>query len=227
MAMAELRDALPRLAQRPEAVVAGLWGLCTYAQLYALAPGRPQAWLIWPLTAAAGLVMLALAAFMFALPLALLAALLSRGRERAKALRMAGLCLLGLPYGLTAGMLRQCAWNQAHDRLAVQAAPLIEAIEAYEADHGHPPREWLTGLIPAYLDELPSTGMRAFSRWDYHTFAPATDWARPMPKWELSVDCPAYLVGMEHFFYWPTRNYERSVFARDVRVRSGWAHYYE
>jgi len=51
---------------------------------------------------------------------------------------------------------------------ATRAEPLILAIGAYTSVAGHPPTA-LNDIIPEYLDELPATGLKKCTRFEYRS----------------------------------------------------------
>jgi hypothetical protein len=63
--------------------------------------------------------------------------------------------------------------------IAVSGAPLIDAIEAYIADHAVPP-DSLDELVPDYLNEIPRTGLAAYPEFIYY-------WYRPDDYWRVFV----------------------------------------
>ncbi len=106
-----------------------------------------------------------------ALAVLVLAALVSR-RSRLRRFRgtMAwfGLLLLAT---ITGQILSDNIRDDALNRLSRTAAPLVQAIGAYEARYGRAP-ETLDSLIPDFLAALPATGIPAAPVWQYESFAP-------------------------------------------------------
>lgn len=93
----------------------------------------------------------------------------SRLRRFRRTLAWFGLILL---LATMAGhMLAENIQDDALNRLPSTAAPLVEAIGAYEARHGRAP-ETLEALIPDYLSTLPATGIPAAPVWQYESLAP-------------------------------------------------------
>ena len=107
-----------------------------------------------------------------ALAVLVLAALVSR-RSRLRRFRgtMARFGLLLLMATMAGAILAENIRDDALNRLSRTAAPLVQAIGAYEARHGRAP-ETLEALIPDFLAALPATGIPAAPAWQYESFAP-------------------------------------------------------
>jgi hypothetical protein len=107
-----------------------------------------------------------------ALAVLVLAALVSR-RSRLRRFRgaMAWFGLLLLLATMAGQILSDNIQDDALNRLSRTAAPLVQAIGAYEASHGRAP-ETLDVLIPDFLAALPATGIPAAPAWQYESFAP-------------------------------------------------------
>ena len=83
----------------------------------------------------------------------------------------------------------------------VRARPLIAAIGLFERDRGAPPAT-LQELVPAYLPEVPTTGLAAYPQFVYTpTAEPSTahDAAR---GWRLCLPCPL-LMDLDALVYQP------------------------
>lgn len=107
-----------------------------------------------------------------ALAVLVLAALVSRS-SRLRRFRgtMAWFGLLLLLATMAGQILSDKLRDDALNRLSRTAAPLVQAIGAYEARHGRAP-ETLDALIPDFLAALPATGIPAAPVWQYESFAP-------------------------------------------------------
>lgn len=81
--------------------------------------------------------------------------------------------------------------------------PLINAIVAYEADHGHAPAA-LEELVPKYIDHIPETGIGAFPHFWYHLGKPQH---RHGNERILVVTPPSVVMGFDAFIYYPRQNY--------------------
>ena len=84
---------------------------------------------------------------------------------------MARFGLLLLMATMAGAILAENIRDDALNRLSRTAAPLVQAIGAYEARHGRAP-ETLEALIPDFLAALPATGIPAAPAWQYESFAP-------------------------------------------------------
>ena len=51
--------------------------------------------------------------------------------------------------------------NRAYDKAIAKSQPLIAAIEKYAGQHGNPP-DTLNDLVPEFLEEIPSSGMKIY-----------------------------------------------------------------
>lgn len=91
--------------------------------------------------------------------------------------------------------IRMEAFQKAGKRLT----PLINAIEQYKADKGEYPAK-LDVLIPEYLTELPSTGMKNYSKYEYELGERAG--FRGENPWTIVVDA-GYGMGFDKFVYYP------------------------
>lgn len=107
-----------------------------------------------------------------ALAVLVLAALVSR-RSRLRRFRgtMVWFGLLLLLATMAGQMFADNIRDDALNRLSRTAAPLVQAIGAYEARHGRAP-ETLDALIPDFLAALPATGISAAPVWQYQSFEP-------------------------------------------------------
>ena len=119
-----------------------------------------------------------------ALAVLVLAALVSR-RSRLRRFRgtMARFGLLLLMATMAGAILADNIRDDALNRLSRTAAPLVQAIGAYEARHGRAP-ETLEALIPDFLAALPATGIPAAPAWQYESFAPDVS---GVGRWWLSA----------------------------------------
>lgn len=110
--------------------------------------------------------------YVLAVAMLVLAALVSR-RSRLRRFRgtMAWFGLLLLLATMAGVILAESIRDDALNRLSRTAAPLVQAIGAYEARHGRAP-ETLDALIPDFLAALPATGIPAAPTWQYQAFEP-------------------------------------------------------
>lgn len=82
-----------------------------------------------------------------------------------------------------------------------RSAPLIEAISAYTRSRGIPP-ETLGELVPAFLPEVPGTGMGAYPEFTYDPIS-----TRGV-SWSLSVATPAMPMDFDALWYLPDGRYD-------------------
>lgn len=80
---------------------------------------------------------------------------------------------------------------------------LINAIKAYESDHGKPPAE-LKNLVPQYLPKVPDTGIRAYPKYEYMSGDQAENiYHNP---WVLNLYCGECLLDFHVLTYRPKQN---------------------
>jgi hypothetical protein len=58
------------------------------------------------------------------------------------------------------------------EQVRARADPVVDAVHAFQRDHGKPPRS-LDELVPKYLPNMPPP-LRATSGWSYHTWGTPT-----------------------------------------------------
>lgn len=81
-------------------------------------------------------------------------------------------------------------------RVAATSQPLIAAIEQYQSEHGEPPAK-LEELVPAYLSDIPTTGILISPTFHY-----STHHAQDNTKvWEMSVGCPRGVIDFSRYRY--------------------------
>jgi hypothetical protein len=91
------------------------------------------------------------------------------------------------------------------EQLPGRAQPLVDAITAYEAQHGRPPGS-LDELVPDYLDHVPGTGVGVHPRFYYFRVDPGTYRGN---MWVLHGPCPSVVFGFDTFTYYPRQNYDQ------------------
>lgn len=98
--------------------------------------------------------------------------------------------------------------------------PLVNAIEAYKMDHDDYPKE-LNDLVPTYFKELPSTGLKAFTNYNYYVGSNAkSHYDNP---WILCIPaCEG--MGFNQFYYFPLQNYPDSY---PYERMGKWAYFHE
>lgn len=87
--------------------------------------------------------------------------------------------------------------------LAQRSAPLVEAIKAYEGEHGHPPPT-LNSIVPDFLPSIPETGMGAYPQYRYYIDTEGRYHGNP---WILEVFTPSGFINFDSFLYSPKQNY--------------------
>jgi len=106
--------------------------------------------------------------------------------------------------------------------LAQRSRPLIEAIQAYEREHGRPPPT-LNDLVPNYLPSIPETGMASYPQYRYCVGNEDSYEGNP---WVLEVFTSSGILNFDTFFYYPKQNYDSR--HGDALERVGdWAYFHE
>ncbi len=112
----------------------------------------------------------------------------------------------------------------AFKSLALRSAPLVQAIKAYELQHGRPPQS-LVALVPAFLPQVPTTGMAAYPNYEYETGYSAADFhGNP---WVLVVHTPSGGVNFDQFLYFPLQNYPEHGYGGRLQRLGDWAYVHE
>ena len=94
--------------------------------------------------------------------------------------------------------------NEIIDR----AQPLIDAIQHYAKDMGHPPPT-LDDLVPKYIAAIPGTGLDICPSYLYSVDMKSG-------RWSISVKLGA--IGFRHIAYSPSNDYSITV----TPLRNGW-----
>jgi hypothetical protein len=128
--------------------------------------------------------------------------------------------VVATPLMLVAGSVRMKAFH----RLEARSAPLVHAITAYTTDHGSPP-ETLNALIPRYLKEIPSTGMRAYPTYRYES-GEEIEKLHDNP-WLLYVETPLGLLNFDEIIYLPRQNYPATFYGDRLERIGTWAYRHE
>ena len=110
------------------------------------------------------------------------------------------------------------------DRLALRSAPLVAAIKSYETEHRKPPPT-LEALVPAYLPQVPRTGIMAYPRYEYHTGAEAM--AFDNNPWVLVIPTPSGGINFDQFMYFPLQNYPQQGYGGSLERVRDWAYVHE
>ena len=94
----------------------------------------------------------------------------------------------------------------AFKAITVRGAPLIAAIEKYQAKEGKLPAD-VYDLTPDYLPAIPGTGVGSYPRYEYLTNSIASKYGGN--PWILSVDITSDSLTRETLFYYPQQNYPK------------------
>ena len=182
-------------------VVAVLWWGTAMWELLPSGSGIFQQWsLLWAI---------ALTVSLFALPLALIAAVFRKVRR--PALRVSAVCaviIAGWFVGLKIGVWQR---YRHFEEIPHRAAPLVAAIHAFERDQGRPPHA-LEELLPRYLGAIPPTGFGGHPKWQYRegpfTGEPTGDGVLLGENpWVLNLYIVTRLAPGHRFLYLPNRRY--------------------
>jgi hypothetical protein len=112
----------------------------------------------------------------------------------------------------------------AFHKLAQRSAPLINAIKKFDSDHGRPPRS-LNEIVPAYLFEIPHTGIRAYPEYEYYIGGKAAQYEKN--PWILMVFTPSGGIDFDIFIYFPKQNYPKYFDSGWFKRIDDWAYYHE
>ena len=121
-------------------------------------------------------------------------------------------------------LLGKAIRHYAFDRLALRSAPLVAAIKDYEAAKGLPPPT-LESLIPAYLPQVPRTGMMAYPKYEYYVGAIARDHVGN--PWILTISTPGGGINFDEFMYFPLQNYPTTGYGGSLERIRDWAYLHE
>jgi len=110
--------------------------------------------------------------------------------------------------------------RRAFEDFTERSAALIDAIRAFEAREGEPPGS-LDDLVPHDLQEVPTTGMRAYTDLDYVTGARAQEIAKS--PWFLEVEVSGLPIFTDYLVYYPSGDYDPCWHGQPFTLRE-WAH---
>lgn len=130
---------------------------------------------------------------------------------------------------LAAAVLMGVQWGwhirmTAFHRLAERSAPLIQAIRAYETQHGSPPRD-LAALVPGFLPSVPGTGMAAYPEYSY--FVSKDHSEREGNPWVVIINTPSGGLNFDEFMYFPLQNYPAEGYGGSLQRIRDWAYLHE
>lgn len=89
------------------------------------------------------------------------------------------------------------------ERVIERSQSLVDAITAFQAEHGHPPAT-LDELVPKYIDRIPKTGIGAWPNFAYRVENPERCHGN---EWMLTFTPPNLPMGFRSYTYLPRRNY--------------------
>ena len=155
-------------------------------------------------------------------PISLLFLIWKRYRIRAVFWLVVSLCYGGIGYG--AFMAAEAIRMHGFALLAKRSRPLIQAIQAFETQHGVPPTR-LQALIPDFLPAIPFTQMPAYPQFHYET-ASQVDWFYGN-SWTLYIPVLSGMMSFDRFFYFPLQNYPKSAYSGWIERVDDWAYAHE
>jgi len=127
-------------------------------------------------------------------------------------------CIAGIRLGYITRMAGMRSFAQ-------RSQPLISAIKRFEKDQSIPPKK-LQDLVPKYLAAVPTTGMMAYPRFEYHTGVEAQKKYAGNP-WVLSVRTPSGGINFDQILYFPMQNYPMHGYSGSLERVADWAYVHE
>lgn len=115
--------------------------------------------------------------------------------------------------------------RHAVTRFVQRSAPLVRAIEAYQAERGRPPSA-LEDLVPAYLNEVPSTGFWLSPKYRYVEGKKSQQGYGENP-WVLIASPPCHFMGFDLLLYFPRQNYPLLGYGGWLERFGSWAYVHE
>lgn len=135
--------------------------------------------------------------------------------------------------GITFMVTRDMLWNhrlEAYDRVGKAAAPLIQAILAYEQDYTTAPAN-LTRLVPKYIKAIPKPPLPRDE--EYHYYSPAylaeagyTEPVSTRDRWRLTVNA-GLGMNFDWFEYRPSGKYPKEIGGNRYERVGDWAYVHE
>ena len=114
--------------------------------------------------------------------------------------------------------MRRAGLQQA----ATRAQPLIAAIEKFRRDNKRPPAN-LQELVPAYISNIPQTGMTAYPDFLYSDDGPTKKYFH---TYKLHVRT-GFGFDFDSFNYWPEGDYPAQMYGGRVERIGAWAYVHE
>jgi hypothetical protein len=113
--------------------------------------------------------------------------------------------------------------GRAFRRLARNCVTLVDAIESHNRSKGRYPAG-LSELVPAFIADIPSTGLLGYGPIKYRL--PATTGSL-FRHYELSVSCGGRGINFDSFVYWPEASYPKHMYGGWVESIDRWAYVHE
>ena len=158
-----------------------------------------------------------------AVPAGVVGTALARDRRPGMVALGCGLAyLLGGSGGRASGVDQRWLTMEA---MARRSQPLIQAIRAYERDHGSPP-DGLDALVPDYLPKVPETGISVYPTYLYNR---AEDGAGAGNPWQLRVPTPRRdsFLSFDRMLYLPKQNYELAHLRKPWQKCGDWVYMWD
>lgn len=108
--------------------------------------------------------------------------------------------------------------------LGERSMPLIDAIKAYEAQHGNPP-DTLESLVPEFIEAIPTTGMAAYPEFELLSGEDAYMWMDN--SWIVRIKTSSGPVNFDQFMYFPNQDYPEELASNRFERLGAWAYYHE
>lgn len=146
-------------------------------------------------------------------------------RTRRRSLVLLGMSAIYVPCCVVAIYLSGTIRMNGIRAFTVRSQPLISAIKGYERDHSSPP-PFLDALVPKYLSSVPTTGMMAYPKYEYHT-GPEAEQEYADNPWVLLVCTPSGGINFDMVLYFPSQNYPERGYGGSLRPVGDWAYVHE
>lgn len=117
---------------------------------------------------------------------------------------------------------RMEVWRNNITWVAERGQPLVDAITAFNADHGRPPQS-LVELVPGYIDRIPDTGIGMWPEFRYISGQPN---GYSGNDWVLLVTPPCN-GGFDMLMYFPRQNYPREGYGGGIERIGSWGYVHE
>jgi hypothetical protein len=154
---------------------------------------------------------------------ALIIAVVHRQHRRA-AFGWFALCVTSVALAVTGMRIGARIREDAFQRLAVRSAPLVAAVNSYQAKYGVPPAK-LDDLVPEFMAEVPWTHFGAYPDYKYLPGPDAQEWGGN--PWVLYVDCGKGGFNWDRFLYLPLQNYPEHGYGGSLQRIDSWAYVHE